>query len=332
LRLSVQHTVALLRQELEIRLHDLREKWNFKSLEQIFIEERIYRKIENAESWEAIVSTVDKGLKPFRAKFLRDVTEEDIKRLVEIPIRRISRFDSNRAEEERMALDDQIKETDKNLKQLTKYAIGYYENLLTKYGKGRERKTKIQRFSAIDASEVILSNLKVYFDREQGFIGTKISDGELLGNDFSSMDELLCFKEDGTFTITKVAEKTFVGQKILSAAKWNKDDTETVFNMVYRDGRGGPCMVKRFQIGGFTRDKQYDLTRGAAMSKTLYIQSQPQGVADKVMVHLVPQPRIKTEVPVNFNDFEVKGRNTAGVILTKHAVKKVERLTKLAKP
>jgi topoisomerase IV subunit A len=228
-------------------------------------------------------------------------------------------------------LDEQIKETDKNLKQLTKYAIGYYENLLAKYGKGRERKTKIQRFSAIDASEVILSNLKVYIDREQGFIGTKISDGELLGNDFSSMDELLCFKDDGTFTITKVAEKTFVGQKILSAAKLSKDDAETVYNMIYRDGRGGSCMVKRFQIGGFTRDKQYDLTRGSAMSKILYVQPQPGETPDKVMVHLVPQPRIKTEIPVNFNDFEVKGRNTAGVTLTKHAVKKVERMTKLPK-
>jgi topoisomerase IV subunit A len=332
LRLSVQHTVALLRSELEIRLNDLREKWNFKSLEQIFIEERIYRKIETSESWEAIVSTVDKGLKPFRERFLRDVTEDDIKRLVEIPIRRISRFDSKRAEEERMVLDEQIAETEKHLKHLTKYAIAYYENLLAKYGKGRERKTKIQRFSAIDASDVILSNLKVYVDREQGFIGTKVGDGDLIGNDFSSMDEIICFKEDGTLTITKVGEKSFVGQKVIYAAKLGKDEADLVYNMLYRDGRGGPCMVKRFQVGGFSRDKQYDLTRGNAMSKLLYIAPQPTGIADKAMVHLVPQPRIKTEISVNFNDFEVKGRSAAGLTLTKHAVKKVERMTKLPNP
>lgn len=329
LRLSVQSTVSLLKLELEILLHDLREKWNFKSLEQIFIEERIYRKIESAESWEAIVSTVDKGLKPFRAKFLRDVTEEDIKRLVEIPIRRISRYDSNRAEEERRVIDGSIAETEKNLKHLTKYAIAYYENLLAKYGKGRERKTKLKRFSAIDASDVILSNLKVYVDREQGFIGTKVGDGELVGADFSSLDEILCVKEDGTLCITKVGEKTFVGQKVMHAVKLGKEDSELVFNLLYRDGRGGPCMVKRFQIGGYTRDKQYDLTRGTAMSKILYLAAQPQGIADRAVVHLLPQPRIKTEIPLNFNDFEVKGRGAAGLILTKHAVKKVERTTRL---
>jgi len=329
LRLSVDHTVALLKRELEILLHDLNEKWNFKSLEQIFIEERIYRKIETAESWEAILATVDKGLKPFRSKFLRDVTEEDIKRLVEIPIRRISRFDANKSEEEKRVLDGQIKETEKNLKHLTKYAIAYYENLLAKYGKGRERRTRLQRFSAIDASEVILSNLKLYVDRDQGFIGTKIADGELIGADFSPLDELLCFKEDGTFTITKLSEKTFVGQKVMQVLKLGKDDSETVFNLLYRDGRGGPCMIKRFQIGGFTRDKQYSLTRGNPMSKVLYLVPQPKGIADKVVIHLVPQPRIKTEIPVNFEDYEIKGRGTAGLIVTKHGVKKVERVTRL---
>jgi topoisomerase-4 subunit A len=334
LEISVQHTVSLLRQELEIRKQDLREKWNFKSLEQIFIEEKIYRKLETADSSEAILSVVDKGLKPFRAKFLRDVTEEDIKRLIEIPIRRISRYDANKANEEMIALDKAIKETEKNLKGLTNYAIAYYENLLAKYGKGRERKTKLPRggFSAIDALDVILSNLKMYMDREGGFVGTSLKNvggAEQVEGEFSALDEVIAFKEDGTFVVTKVSDKAFVGQKILRVEKFNRADDSAVYNLLYRDGRGGVTMAKRFTIGGITRDKQYDLTKGSAQSKVHYLEVQPQGQADKVMLHHVPQPRIKPTMAVNFEDYPVRPRGTQGVIVTKHAVKKVERLTKI---
>jgi topoisomerase-4 subunit A len=332
LELSVQNTVKLLKKELEIRKHDLQEKWHFKSLEQIFIEERIYRNIEKCETWDAIVKTIDKGLQPFKKKFIRDVTVEDITRLTEIRIKRISRFDSMKAEEEMLALDKEIAETEKHLKGLTRYAIAYYENLLAKYGKGRERKTKISRFDEIDASEVILSNLKVYMDVEGGYVGTSIRDGELIGDNFSSMDEVIAFKEDGTFAVTKVTDKAYVGGKIIRAAKFDRADDKTVYNMLYRDGRGGATLAKRFQVGGITRDKQYDLTKGSPQSKVWYLEIQPQGKPDKAMINLVPQPRIKTEVPVNFEDFEVRARGTNGTIVTKHAVKKVVRLTKEAKP
>jgi topoisomerase-4 subunit A len=329
LELSVRNTVKLLKRELEIRKHDLSEKWNFKSLEKIFIEERIYRNIEKCETWEAIVETIDKGLRPFRKQFLRDVTVEDITRLTEIRIKRISRFDGFKADEEMMALDKDIEETEKNLKNLTKYAISYYERLLEKYGKGRERKTRVARFDEIDASEVILSNLKVYVDKEGGYVGTSVRDGELVGNDFSAMDEIIAFKEDGTFAVTKVADKAFVGNKVIHVAKFNREDDKTVYNMLYRDGRVGPVMAKRFQVGGITRDKQYDLTKGGAQSRVWYLEVQPQGIPDKVIIHLQPQPRIKTEIPVNFEDFEVRARGTNGSMVTKYAVKKVERKTKL---
>jgi topoisomerase-4 subunit A len=327
LELSVQQTVTELRLELEIQKNDLEEKWHFKSLEQIFIEEKIYRKIEVAESWEAILSLVDKGLRPFRSKFLRDVTEDDIKRLVEIPIRRISRYDAKRANEEMIALQGRIQETEKNLKHLTKYAIAYYENLLEKYGKGRERKTKLRQLEEIDASEVILSNLKVYLDAANGFVGTGIRNGELIG-EFSSLDEIIAFKEDGTFCVTKVSDKSFVGNKVVHAAKFDRNDDKTVYNLLYRDGRGGPTLVKRFPVGGITRDKQYDLTKGAPQSKIHYLALQPGSSADKVVVHLVPQPRIRTEVPLNFEEYPVRPRGAQGVIVTKHAVKRVERLIK----
>jgi topoisomerase IV subunit A len=329
LELSVQNTVKLLKLELEIRNKDLSEKWHFKSLEKVFIEERIYRQIEKCETWEAIIETIDKGLRPFRKQFVRDVTVDDITRLTEIRIKRISRFDGFKADEEMIALQKEIGETEKNLKGLTRYAIAYYENLLAKYGKGRERKTKISRFDAIDASDVILSNLKVYMDRENGFVGTSVRDGELIGDSFSTLDEIIAFKEDGTFAVTKVGEKNYVGNKILSAAKFDRNDTSTVYNMLYRDGRGGATMAKRFQIGGITRDKQYDLTKGSAQSKTWYLEKQPEGRPDKVIIHLVPQPRIKTEVPVNFEEFEVRARGTNGTMVTKHTVKRVERKTKL---
>jgi topoisomerase-4 subunit A len=328
LELSVQNTVKLLKSELEIRKHDLQEKWHFKSLEQIFIEERIYRNIEKAETWEAIVKTIDKGLQPFKKKFLREVTEEDITRLTEIRIKRISRFDSMKAEEEMIALDKEIAETEKHLKGLTRYAIAYYENLLAKYAKGRERKTKISRFDEIDASEVILSNLKVYMDVEGGYVGTSLRDGELIGDNFSSMDEIIAFKEDGTFAVTKVTDKAYVGGRIIRASKFNREDDKTVYNMLYRDGRGGPTLAKRFQVGGITRDKQYDLSKGSPQSKVWYLEIQPQGKPDKVMINLVPQPRIKTELPLNFEDFEVRARGTNGTIVTKHGVKRVVRLTK----
>ncbi len=331
LELSVQNTVKLLKLELEIRKRELEEKWHMRSLEKIFIEERIYRKIETCETWEAILKTIDAGLKPFKKDFIREVTTEDLTRLTEIRIKRISRFDSQRAEEELLSLTKYIGETEKNLRNLTRYATAYYENLLEKFGKGRQRKTKLARFEEISAADVILSNLKVYIEREAGFVGTSVKNGELIG-EFSPLDEIIAFKEDGTFTVTKVTDKTYVGNKILFATKFNREEgDQIIYNMLYRDGRGGPTLAKRFTVGGITRDKQYDLTKGSAQSKIWYLEEQPAKGADKVQILLVPQPRVKSEINLNFEDFEVKARGTNGSTVTKHPVKKVVRLTKVAK-
>ncbi len=327
LRLNVENTVQLLKTELEIQKKNLEEKWHFKSLEKIFIEERIYRNIEKCETWEAIIQTIRKGLQPFKAQFIREVTDEDITRLTEIRIKRISRFDGFKADEEMLALDKDIKETVKNLSQLTKYAIKHFETLLEKYGKGRERKTKLKTFTAISAADVILSNLKVYMDIEGGFIGTSIKDGEQIPGDFSGLDEIITFKEDGSFSVNKVGEKTYVGNKIIYAAKFDRNDDKTEFDMLYRDGRGGPTMAKRFSIGGFTRDKQYDLTKGNTQSKVLYLEVHKPKTGNKsqnkVQILLVPQPRIKTELPFDFDSIEAKNRSSGGNIVTKYAIKKV---------
>jgi topoisomerase-4 subunit A len=320
LKENVQDTTRLIKTELEIKKSDLEEKWHMRSLEKIFIEERIYRKIENCETWESIIQTIRKGLKPFEKTFIRAVTDEDIERLTEIKIKRISRFDALKAEEELMALNKAIKEVKKNLKNLVDYVIAYYENLLKKYGKDRKRKTKLDSFEEIQASSVILSNLKVGYDSKTGFIGTSVK-GDGVIPDCSKMDDLVVFTEEGTMVVTKVGDKKYVGKGILHADKFEKNNPDIVYNMVFRDGRQGSVYVKRFTTGGVTRDKHYPITRGTDNSKIFYFSVSGRDTKEVALVKHVPKPRIKKEVPVPFQEFDIKGRGTGGVVLTKHSVR-----------
>lgn len=322
LRQNVKDTVALLKRELEIKLWELEEKHFFSSLEKIFIENRIYIKIENATTWEAVIKIIRNGLQPFLDKLIREVTTEDIEKLTEIRIKRISKFDGLRADEILIALEKDIKQVKKNLKNLTEYAIEYYENLLKKYGKGRERKAKIEHFEAIQAQEVILSNLKVFYDRESGFVGTNVRSEEFIPN-CSALDDIVVFLEEGNMTVTRVAEKTYVGKNIMYAARFDKNDESTAYTMVYRDGRLGPVYIKRFNVGGITRDKAYILTKGTENSKILFFNVGTTLTSDKLRVHLVPKPRLKTEFDSPLSEIEVRGRGSAGNILTKHSVRKI---------
>ncbi|MBF0430832.1 MAG: DNA gyrase/topoisomerase IV subunit A [Fibrobacteria bacterium] len=322
LRQNVKDTVALLKAELLIRQHDLEEKWHFRSLEQIFIEERIYRKIETCKTWDAIIKVIRQGLEPFKKKFIREVTDDDITKLTEIRIKRISRFDAMKAEEEMISLEKGIAEVKKYLRNLTKFAISWYENIIQKYGKGKERKAKIQQFEEISRADVILSNLKVFYDKKTGFIGTSVRADNSV-SDCSKLDDIIVFTEEGFMVVTKVAAKTYVGKNIIYAAKFDKTNSHIIYNMVYRDGRIGPSYVKRFSVGGVTRDKQYALTKGKDNSRVFYFSLSPRQTSEKVLVKLVPKPRIKKEFTVKLSDYEVKGRGSGGNIITKYSVKSV---------
>jgi len=322
LRENVKDTVQILKMELEIKQHELEEKHFFSSLEKIFIENRIYRKIENATTWEAVIATIRTGLAPFKDKLLREITQEDIEKLTEIKIKRISKFDSDRADEILISLDKEIKAVKKNLRQLTAYAIEYFENLLKKYGKGRERKTRIEKLEAIAAQEVILANLKVYYDRESGFLGTGVRSEEFIPN-CSALDDIVVFLEEGHMTVTRVAEKTYVGKNILHTARLDKNDDSTAYTLVYRDGKQGPVYIKRFAVGGITRDKVYILTKGTENSKVLFFAPGTLHTGDKLKVSLVPKPRLKPEFEMALAETEVRARGSAGNILTRHSVRKI---------
>lgn len=326
LRENVKDTVRLLKLELEIKKSELEEKHFFSSLEKIFIEERIYRKIENCTTWEEIIKTIRTGLQPFLPTLIREVTDQDIEKLTEIKIKRISRFDSKRADEILIALDKDIKAVKKDLKNLIEYSIAYFENLLKKYGKGRERKTKIDTFEAIQVQEVILSNLRVGVDQETGFVGTSVK-SDLVINNCSALDDIIVFTDEGNMVVTRVADKTYVGKGIIHADRFAKENSDTIYNLVYRDGRQGPVYIKRFSVGGITRDKIYPLTKGTDNSKILYLGVSGPVTTDSLQVHLVPKPRIKPEFKVSLSEFEVKGRSSGGNILTKYAVKKISMVS-----
>ena len=261
LKLSVEHTKELLLKELQIKLGELENDWHYSSLEKIFIENRIYRDIEEETTWEGVISAIDKGLKPFKKKLRREVTEEDIIRLTEIKIKRISKFDSFKADEHIKGVEANIDEVKHNIEHLTDYAIAYYDGLLKKYGKGRERKTEIRLFETIQATVVAIANTKLYVNRKEGFIGTSLKKDEL-AFECSDLDNIIVFKKDGTMQVTKVADKTFVGKNIIHLAVWQKGDERTTYNMIYVDGKTGISYGKRFNVTAITRDKEYSLTSG----------------------------------------------------------------------
>ena len=330
LKRNAFHTKELLRLELEIRLAELAEKWHFSSLEKIFIEKRIYRDIEECETWEAVLQAIDDGLKPFKKLLKREVTQDDLARLTEIKIKRISKFDAFKADEEIKGLEKDIEDTEKNLKQLTRYAIRWFEEIRKKYGKGRERKTEISSFEKVDRTQVILATETLYLDRKNGFAGYGLKKEEPLEK-CSTLDDLVTFTQDGKMRVVKVAEKVFVGQKPLHVAILRKDE-DLVYSMIYRDGKDGAIMAKRFKMGGITRDKEYDLTKGTPGSRVLYFavhKTEAESAAQMLIVHLKPALRMRNLTrPFHFAEMAVKGRASGGNVVTKHAIEKITRAPK----
>jgi len=323
---STEQTKDLLRQELEIRKAELEEMWHFESLEKIFIEKRIYRDIEECETWEEIIETIHKGLKPHTKHLLRAVTDEDVARLTEIRIKRISRFDSFKADEHLAKLEEEIEEVKNFLAHLTDYAIEYFKNLRKKYGEGRDRKTEIRAIETIERAMVAANNVKLYVDRNEGFVGygLKRADAEFI-SDASDIDDVIVMRSDGKLVVTKIADKTFVGKDILYVNIWQKDDPRTIYNLIYQDGAAGSVMVKRFNVTSIIRDKEYDLTKGTNKSKVLHLSANPNGEAEVVTVILRAKPALKKlKFDFDFAELTIKGRNAAGNILSKHAVNRIE--------
>ncbi|TXF79628.1 DNA gyrase/topoisomerase IV subunit A [Chryseobacterium sp.] len=324
LRQNTEHTVSLLKKELEIELHELQENWHFASLERIFIENRIYHDIEEVKTWEEVISTIDKGLKPHTKNLLRAVTEEDILRLTEIRIKRISRFDLDKFKENLLALEGKIEQVKHHLANLITYAIDYYLNIQKKYGKGKERKTELRIFDTIDATKVAVANEKFYANFEEGFIGTSLKKDQYLF-DCSDIDDIITFQKDGTMKVVKVEAKTFIGKNIEHVAIWKKNDRRTVYNMIYREGREGPYYMKRFSVTGVTRNTDYKLASDKKGSEMLYFSANPNGEAELVTVLLKPNARVrKNKIEIDFSELAIKGRDSKGNLVTKYTIKKVD--------
>lgn len=324
LRRSTENTVELLRKELEVQLQELEEQWHFSSLERIFIENRIYRDIEEEETWEGVISAIDKGLQPHIKHLKRAVTEEDIVRLTEIRIKRISKFDIDKAQQLIDSLEERIAEVTHNLNHIIEFAIAYFTRLKQEYGKGRERQTEIRLFDDIEATKVVIRNTKLYVNRAEGFIGTSLKKDEYV-DDCSDIDDIIVFTKDGKMIITKVSDKTYVGKDIIHIAVFKKNDKRTIYNMIYKDGKGGAAYIKRFHVTGITRDKEYDLTQEKAGSEVLYFTANPNGEAEVVTVNLRQVGSIKKlKWDLDFADVLIKGRNSKGNLVTKYTVKRIE--------
>ncbi|WP_165749231.1 DNA gyrase/topoisomerase IV subunit A [Cellulophaga sp. Z1A5H] len=324
LQRSTDYTVELLRAELEVQLRELEEQWHFASLERIFIENRIYRDIEEQETWEGVIKAIDDGLKPYIKHLKRAVTEEDIARLTEIRIKRISKFDIDKAQQLIDGLEEKIAEVKNHLAHIIEFAIDYFKNLKSKYGKDRERKSEIRIFDDIEATKVAIRNTKLYVNREEGFLGTSLKRDEYVG-DCSDIDDIIVMTKAGEMMITKVDSKIFVGKNIIHVAIFKKKDKRTIYNMVYRDGKGGPSYIKRFYVTGVTRDKMYDLVNGTANSDVLYFSENPNGEAEVIAVLLRQAGSIKKlKWDIDFADILIKGRASKGNIVTKYPIKRIE--------
>ena len=320
---SVDQTIDLLRQELEIRKKELMEKLLFSSLEKIFIENRIYRDIEECETWEAVLETIDRGLDPFKPDFYREITQDDIIRLTEIKIKRISKFDAFKADELMRKLQEELKEVEHHLAHLTEYAIAYYQGLLNKYGAGRERKTEITNFDNIQATVVAANNAKLYINRQDGFIGYGLKKDEFIC-ECSDIDDIIVFRKDGRCLVSRIQDKVFVGKDIIYAGVFKKGDERMVYNTVYVDGKTGRSMIKRFAVTAVTRDKEYDLTKGSKGSKIHYFSANPNGEAEVISVYLTGGSKARKKVfDFDFAEIDIKGRGAGGNILTKYPVRKI---------
>jgi topoisomerase-4 subunit A len=315
--------VALLKLELEIRRGELEEKWHFSSLEKIFIENRIYRDIEECETWDEIIQTIDKGLDPFKSKLRREVTVDDITKLTEIRIKRISKFDAFKADEYMKGLETELDEVNNHLENLVKFAIRYFEALLKQFGKGKERKTEIRQFDSIEANVVAVANQKLYANLEEGFVGYGLKK-DLYICDCSDLDDVIAIREDGKYIISKVADKAFLGKHLIHVDVFRKNDDRKVYNVVYLEGLSRKYFVKRFTITGITRDKEYDVTQGNSGSKILYFSANPNGEAEIINVQLSNMSKARIKVfDYNFADLAIKNRNSIGNTLSKFQVRKV---------
>ncbi|MEI6676801.1 MAG: DNA gyrase/topoisomerase IV subunit A [Verrucomicrobiota bacterium] len=330
LRRSTHQTRELLKLELEIKLAELAEKWHFSSLEKIFIEKRIYRDIEECETWEAVLKAIDDGLTPYKNLLKRAVTTDDLVRLTEIKIKRISRFDAFKADEEIRNLEKAIEESTKNLRNLTKFAIRWFEELGKKYGAQRERRTEIASFERVDRMQVVAANETLYLDAKNGFAGYGLKKEDPVEK-CSTIDDLITFTQDGKMRVLKVAEKVFVGQRPLRVAVFRKDE-DLIYSMIFRDGRDGPILAKRFTVGGITRDKEYDLTKGKPGTRVLYFavhKTNEESSAQMLLIHLKSALRMRNLIrPLHFAEFGIKGRSSGGNLVTKHAIEKIVRAPK----
>ena len=321
---STDRTKKLLELELEYKRGDFENQWHYASLERIFIENRIYRDIENVETWEGVIRAISEGLQPFINNLKREVVEDDIVRLTEIKIKRISKFDIDKAQIKIESIESELEKITFHLNNLTDFAISYYKNLKSVYGKNKKRKTEIRIFDDVDAKKVVVKNSKLYVNREEGFIGTSIRKDEFV-EECSDIDDVIAFTEEGKMMVTKVDSKKFIGKNIKHVAVFKKKDKRTVYNMIYRDGKKGTSYIKRFSVTGVTRDKDYDLTRGTEGSKILYFSANPNGEAEIVNVILRQSGSIKKlKWELDFADLEIKGRSSKGNIVTKYTVNKIE--------
>lgn len=330
LKMCVDQTVHLLKRELEIRKHELKERLLYSSLEKIFIENRIYRDIEECTTFESVIETIDKGLDPFKKDFYREIVEEDILRLTEIKIKRISKYDSFKADELMKRLEKELEEVEDNLANIVRYTISFYKDLLKKYGKGRERKTEIRQFDAVKATVVAANNQKLYVDRDGGFIGYGLKKDEYV-MDCSDIDEIIAFKRDGKYVITKVQEKVFVGKDIIYCSVFRKNDERKIYNAIYLDAKSGTSYAKRFFVTGITRDKEYDVTMGNPKSKVLYFTANDNGEAEIVTINLTSQSTAKKKIfEWDFSTLAIKNRASMGNVVTKFPIRKIT-LTKAGK-
>ncbi|KAF2081586.1 DNA gyrase/topoisomerase IV subunit A [Flavobacterium sharifuzzamanii] len=324
LKISTERTVDLLKQELEIQLEELKNKWHFSTLEKIFIREEMYIDFKLYGDRESLYKYLYDRFEPFKKSFVREINDDDLQRLTQIPMIRITRFDSDKADELISRLEEEMKEVEYNLEHLTDFAIAYFTKLKEKYGKGRERQTELRVFDNVEATKVVLRNTKLYVNREEGFVGTSLKKDEYVG-DCSDIDDVIVFLRDGTLMITKVDAKTFIGKDIIHAAVFDKNDKRTIYNMMYRDGKSGPSYIKRFNVTGVTRDKAYDLTNGTNGSQVVYFSHNPNGEAEVVTILLRQVGTIKKlKFDIDFAKLAIKGRGSKGNLVTKYPIKKIE--------
>ena len=324
LKISTDRTVDLLRQELEIQLEELKNKWHFATLEKIFIREEMYIDFKLYSDREALYKYMYDRFEPFKASFVREINDDDLQKLTQIPMIRITRFDSDKADDFIAKLEDEMKEVQHHLDHIIDFAIAYFAKLKEKYGKGRERQTELRIFDDIEATKVVLRNTKLYVNREEGFVGTSLKKDEYVV-DCSDIDDVIVFLRNGTMMITKVDAKTFVGKDIIHVAIFDKGDKRTIYNLIYRDGKSGPSYIKRFNVSGVTRDKAYDLTNGAAGSQILYFSCNPNGEAEVINIILRQVGSIKKlKFDIDFAKLAIKGRASKGNLVTKYPIKKIE--------